>query len=223
MTFLNLQTLVSSWLDDRNNGYFTLPEVKVWINNAQRETQKRLLQAGENFYVKAVETPTRAATSSDPGTDYVLPDDFLVLHRLEQVVSGTTPNEETSTVEPITVNQVDLFPNTPGLPAAYYLKRNRIFLWPPPDAVRTLRLNYSYLVADMVNDSDLPDVPVEYQEYIAVLATLDGFYKDNRDPSSFLEKKKYYEDLLKQQAEQRHQDQARMVVMTRNDGFENLF
>lgn len=223
MTFLDLQTLVGSWLDDRNFGYFTLAEVKVWINNGQKEVQKRLLLAGENYYVKQIQTTLRVASSTDVGTDYVLPDDFLKEHRLEIIVDGTAPNENVTILEPITINQTDLYPFSPGLPVSYYLKKNRISIWPPPDSAKVMRMHYSYLIQDMSLDVDLPDVPTEYQEFIAVLATLDGFYKDNRDPAQFLLKKAYYEKLLEEVAEDRRQDQSRHIVITRSDGFETLF
>ena len=44
MTFVELQVLTSTWLDDVNNGYFTLPQIKQWLNNAQLETQKLVVQ-----------------------------------------------------------------------------------------------------------------------------------------------------------------------------------
>lgn len=213
-----IRTLAWTWLDDVNGGYFTSDQMNVWINNAQRETQKRLLQAGENWYVTRAETSTVANQF-----DYALPSDFLKVHRLEIVLSGTSPNEEVSLIEPITINQSDLYPAAPGTPAGYYIKKDRFTLLPAPDTVKTLRLWYSYLVTDLVTDGEEPDVPNQYHEYIAILATLDGLFRDGRDPSPFLEKKRYYEDLMKQDAENRREDQPRSIVVTNSDGFESLF
>src|ERR1044072_4285102 len=100
MNFLQLQSLVSYWLDDLNFGYFTQAQVKVWLNNAQRDTQKRLIKAGQNYYVKYCSTPLVINQR-----DYVLPSDFKKLHRLEVVVSGSDPNESVTPLREITINQ----------------------------------------------------------------------------------------------------------------------
>lgn len=212
MTFLQLQTLVLSWLDDPNAGYFTTPQIKVWINNAQRELQKQLIQAGENWYL------TCATTSTVANYDcYALPSDFLKLHKLEVVISGSGTTATTSIIFPNTVMQSNLNLIGPGTPSTYYLKKDCVVLRPVPDSAKTLILNYSYRVSDMVYDSEEPDAPPQYHEYIAVLAALDGLLKDQRDPSPFMAKKNFYLDLMKQDAQNRKVDVPRMVVTTRED------
>lgn len=218
MTLAEIRTLCLSWLDDPNGGYFTTAQMNVFINNAQKEVQKLLLQSGELYYTKAVET-----TMIVSQTDYVIPDDFLKVHRILIVLSGTTPNEEIQTLQPITLDQQDLFDNQSTNPQAYYLKRNRFVMVPPPANALVLRIEYSYLVADMTLDADVPDVPTQYQEYIAVLATIDGFLKDGRDPGMMMTKKAFYEEQMKQDQQNRKEDGPRMVVVTRSEGWEALF
>jgi hypothetical protein len=214
-----LQTLVSTWVDDVSNGYFTLPQITTFINNAQREVQKQLLQAGELWYA----TPVQSTTVLGQNT-YTLPSDFLKLHRLEVIISGTPPNESSSTIEPLTLNEQDLEPPGIGTPAGHVILQNVLYLYPAPDtAALPLRLWYSPLVADMVNTTDVPNVPTQYQEYIAILATIDCFLKDQRDPGPWMEKKTYYLELMKADAQARTQDASRHVVITQGDGFENLF
>jgi len=215
MTFVQLQVLVSSWLDDTNNGYFTLSEVKTWLNNAQRETQKMVIQAFEGHYRKVVQT-----TLVQYQREYQLPTDFKKLSRLEVVLSGTTfQNEDCQRLVKITENQQDLMPERTGTPQTYYFKGDQVVVVPAPDAAKTLRLTYLYRAADMVNDADLPDVPADYHEYIAVLATLDGLYKDGRDPGAMLNKKEYFEKLFKQDAEERNVDESRTIVQTQDDDY----
>lgn len=213
MTFLELQQLVSVWLDDVNNGYFTLPQIKLWLNNAQKETQKLLIDAGENWYLKCVETTLVAGQR-----DYIVPEDFLKVHRLETIISGTAPNECTQMLQPITLNQQNYFQTTQGDPYAYFIKKNRFSLWPAPQNPITLRLFYSYRVADMVLDAEVPDVPPQYHEFLAILATLDGFHRDDRNPSQFLEKRAYYEAMLKMDADERNVDVPRSIVVTDDPG-----
>src|SRR5882724_8386671 len=97
MQFSDLQNLVAYTLDDLQFGYFTSTQVKVWLNNAQRETQKRLMKAGNNRYTIPVQT-----TLVVNQNDYVLPADFKKLHKLEIIISGTAPNESTYPIQPIT-------------------------------------------------------------------------------------------------------------------------
>lgn len=209
MNLAGLQALTLSWLDDPKAGYFTLPQINVWINNAQKEVQKLLLQAAQNYYLKPVQTKLVLNQA-----DYVLPQDFTKLHRLEIVISGVPPFEQTVPLAPITLNQQDLVPNQTGQPQFYFMKKHRLTLWPTPDTVLILRLYHSPAVVDLVNLTDEPDCPEYYHEFIAVLATIDGLLKDQRDPTPMLAKRTYYENMLKQDAQERSQDAPRSIVMT---------
>lgn len=198
-----------SWLDDVNGGYFTDAQCNTWLNLAQRRVQMLLLQAGENFYEKTVETLTVSSQA-----DYVLPSDFFILHRLEIVASGSGTNESRQPIYPITINQQDFVSISLGSPTNYYLKKDRFTLSPTPDtANKTLRLYYSYLVADMTGDSDEPDAPEQYHELVAIYACEDGFIKDDRTMNNLMVKKEKYEALIKQAAENRTQDRSRQVVV----------
>lgn len=215
MTFESLQSLVSYYVDDINFGYFTLPQVKVFLNNAQREVQKQLVQAGENFYVKCVTTPM-----IQDQCGYTLPEDFNKTRRVEIVQSIDTSGESIRIITPVTIMEDAQASSTPGLPDFYYLKKDMLVFNCPADATTatyTLRMLYTYMVADMINQLDVPDVPERYQEYIAVLATLDCIYKDGRDPGPWLKKRDDYMSLMKQDSERRTEDAPRMVVSTMDD------
>lgn len=211
MTRLEIRTLILDWLDDSQSGYFSQATVNVWINLAQREVQKKLLQAGNNYYLKPVTTSTVAQQA-----DYVLPTDFITLHRLEAVLSGTGVNENRQPITQITTNQQDLVSISLGPPTNYYLKKDRVTLSPTPDQVYTLRLYYSPRVADLSADADVPDVPEQFMEFVAIIAAYNGFIKDDRAPANLVEKKKYYEKLLDEMASERNQDVSRQVVITQD-------
>jgi len=219
MTFSELQVITSAWLDDVNNGYFTLAQVKQWLNNAQIETQKLVVQAFEGHYRKCVETTTVVNQR-----EYQLPSDFKKVSRLEYILSGTTfQTEDRARLQKVTENQQDFFPDKVGTPVAYYFQGNKLILLPCPNEAKILRLTYIYRVADMVNDGDEPDIPEDYHEYLAVLATLDGLYRDGREAGPFLEKKRYYEEQFKRDAEERNVDTSRTVVQTIDDDFESIY
>lgn len=218
MTRGEIRALMSSWLDDVNQTYFTPAQQNVWINLAQRQVQQMLLQAGENFYMRPVET----ILVTDQA-DYVLPADFMVEHRIEIIISGTGPNENRQPLLPITTNQQDLVSIATGVPSNYYIKKDRITISPTPQQSYVMRLYYSPRVTDLVNDADTPDVPEQFMEFVAILAALDGFIKDDRSSENLMAKKLPYEMLLKQMAEDRLQDQPRSVVMTDDTEFGSLF
>lgn len=206
MTLLQLRTLTLDWLDDVNAGYFSTTTVNLRLNLALRELQKRLISANKEYYAICVETDTVASQKA-----YALPADFLQVLRLERVTPGST-SEKPYKIGPITPNERDLYSDESGAPASYYMQKNNLMLVPKPDTAYELHLEYSYLVADMVLDADVPDAPAQYHEYIAVLATRDCLIKDGRPLDPIQTKLKDYELLLKQVADQRQADGPRMVV-----------
>lgn len=215
MTFSSLQTMVSYIVDDLNFQYFTQSQVQFWINNAQREVQKKLLQTPGNWYVVRSNTSTVLNQS-----DYQLPSDFLKIHRCELVLSGTAPNEVKGPLSFITPNEVDQLPSGPGTPSCAYIIQNIMSIFPAPDtAGQTLRIFYSYLVADMVNPSDAPDVPYQYEELIGLLAARDAFIKDQRDPAPLDQKIAYYDEMMKKDVQQRDITQGRRIVSTQGESW----
>lgn len=209
MNFSELRQLVSFWVDDLNLTYFTPTQVNRFLNNAQREVQKLVLNAGQDFYVKCAQTSLVVNQR-----DYVLPEDFYKVNRLEVVISGVVPNETVYRLNPISPNQLDLLGTQVGTPNVYFFKKNRFVLYPAPDTALTLRMLYSYKVADMVLDTDLPDVPEPYEEMIAVLAAMDCLYKDGRETGPLQEKRDLYMKMLKEDAAQRSLDESRTVIFT---------
>lgn len=219
MTFLQLQQLVSYYLDDLNFGYFTPTQVKLWLNNAQKEVQKRLLQAGQNYYVECVQTTLVYGQKT-----YALPDNFKELNRLEIVTQNLgSLNETTTPVLPITLNQVDLTSTLAGVPQFYYIKRNNLVLVPVPNVTYPLRLNYSYAVGDMLNDSDTPDVPEQYHELIALIAAEDGFLKDGRASELLTKRLAEFKLDMDRDAAERNVDVPRRVVETGADSGGGFF
>lgn len=218
MTLADLQTLTLSWLDDVNAGYFTLPQLNVFINNAQKEVQKRLIKAGQNYYVRFFQTNLVINQR-----DYVLPMDFKKIHRLEIVMSGVAPNEALSVVGPMTLNQQDLIMGGNGTPAFYFIKKGRLVVKPAPDTALVMRMYYTPQLTDLVNLVDTPDVPEDYHELIALLAAQDGFLKDGRSSELLVKKLAEYERDLDNDANERQQDLPRSIVDTGNENSSGFY
>ena len=207
MNFLELQNLTLDWLDDDNATYFTRAKVRTYINNAQRELQKLLLNSGEDWYVRGQETSTVVGQAR-----YSFPSDFLKLQSLQLVTSGTGDTAETEVIWPLVRNEANMVTSVQGDSFNYIMEKSVFRLIPAPQSVKTMRLDYSARVADMSNDSDIPDAPLEYHEYLSIMGARDGFLKDGRSLQPIESKLAYYEQLLKKDSEQRRQDYPRMVV-----------
>lgn len=209
MTRSEIRTLILGWVDDPSGGYFDSTTVNTWINLAQRHVQGELLQAGQNWYEKPVETLTVSGQA-----DYVMPSDLRIIHRVEYVLSGTGTTEDRRAIKELTINQQDAVSIALGSPTNYVLKKNRITLSPTPDTSnKVLRIYYSPMATDMSSDSDSPDVPTEFHEYVAIVAAFNAYIKDDRVPNNILVKKQEYLDMLKRMADDRTQDGPRQVVV----------
>lgn len=208
MTFGELQSFVSYITDDLQFGYFTRPQVQMFLNNGAKQVQKLLVQSGANFYVKCVTTPLVVNQA-----EYVLPSDFSKVLRLE-FYQGTPPNEDINILEPVTTMEDSLLNNKPDDPVAYWLKTDRLVLNCPPETAYTLRLYYVYQIGDMTADNDSPEVPERYHELIGYYAIRDCFVKDGRDASLAEKKIDEYKMQIKQDSQRRREDRAKMVSYT---------
>lgn len=211
MNFQELQIYTLGILDDPMGGYFNSNPLVLqkYLNNGLKEAQKLLVMSGNNFYLRCLTTQTVINQQ-----DYILPDDFYELIRLDLILQGVPPNQIFNPLSPITVNQIDLVTNGSGQPCNYFLKQNRLVLWPTPNINLILRLFYQYEAAEMVNPSDVPDLPDAYHEFIGILAAIDGFIKDGRDIANLVLKRDYYEKMLKAETNERLKDASRGIVMT---------
>lgn len=206
-TRTQIKAIIREWVDDRGGMYFDDTALNYFIQLAEYEVQKQLIAAGEMYYEKCQQT-----TLVVNQWDYILPNDFLKLHRLELVTSGSGVNEERRLLKRVTMNEQDKIGPKAGTPLVYVIKKTRMTLYPTPDAAKTLRLYYSFRITPMANDSDTPDIPEEFQEYIALLAAYDCFIKDDRNPSNLEKKIKVYTDRMKSLAEDRDESESRQVI-----------
>lgn len=209
MTLTTMLTLASDYLDDPNNGYFSTTFLTLRMNLALRELQKRLILSAEQFYVVCSYTNTVADQQA-----YALPSDFLNIVRLDYILSGSGTTAVEQKIYAMTPNQRDLIGSVSGPPRYYVFQNNNIMLYPTPDTVYELHLEYTYYVADMVAGVDIPDAPQQFHEYIVLMVVRDCMVKDGRPLGNIETKLKEYEELLKQTASSRRDDGPRMIVST---------
>lgn len=222
MTRGDLINQVRFWLDDLQGTYFTDAQVDQWLNNAQYEVQKQLLTAGQYWYM------TCATTTLVANQDcYPVPNDFLKVHRMELLTQGVISSPPTAQnwvmLQDLTLQEAAFLNFGTSQPSAFTIGKTCFYLRAIPDQPYVIRLFYAYRVTPMVSDLNVPDVPEQYHEYIAVLATMDGFIKDQRDPSPLLTKKAYYEDMMKKDSIQRDRSSPRRVRRTQDTGYDISF
>jgi hypothetical protein len=201
-------SMMTSWLDDPNQGYFTPSNCITWLNMAQRRVQMELLQAGNNWYMRPVETTVVVGQS-----DYLFPLDFFMEHRIEIILSNyATQSENRQALVPITTNQQDLVSIASGTPTSYYIKKDRFSITPLPSQQLVLRLYYSPMCRDISLTTDTLDIPEQFCEYVALTAAFDGFIKDDRAAENLVAKRTEYREAIKQLAQMRLNDVPRRVV-----------
>lgn len=215
MNLGEMKEYIGSLVDDKAYSYFTETELVRFLNQAAREVQKKLIQSGNNWYLKIDSSiPTVVGQQ-----EYSVPTDFLKMNRVELVTGISTPSESVITLNNMTLNQQDYFTNLNSTPVGYYLRKDKFALVPRPDSVKTLRLWYTYRITDVSGNTQTIDVPEEFHTYLCHLAAIQCFLKDNRDPSLLLGWTKEVEENLKRDAMERTQDRAVSVVVTDEENF----
>lgn len=79
-----------------------------------------------------------------------------------------------------------------GVPTRYYLKEGKIGLWPVPNGVYTIAIDYYKLPTELSADSDQPIIPVNYREGLVHYA-LSMEHDFNTDPDLAIKEMNRYE------------------------------
>jgi hypothetical protein len=140
------------------------PLVKTWINQAQR----RIIISSE------LRTQEEAATISTAAADpsYLMPENFARLIDLFYTAGHEL-------LRPMDLRDFDQLPESVGRPYAYTVRDNEVILYPTPDGSYGFTLRYWKLPADMVNDTDTPEVPVQDQELLIAYPMWKAYLREN--------------------------------------------
>lgn len=150
--------------------------IKRWLNDALKRVYRKL-----DF----PENQTEAAVPFVAGTrEYSLPADFIRLSRsddegslrIELAGAADLPVHEVPLVE---INARD--ETATGRPLLFALKASTFVVWPAPDATYTGRLPYWAGAAEMVADTDVPNIPDEYCELLVAYALSLAYGKEDDD------------------------------------------
>lgn len=207
--------------DDIQQTYFTSAMWDIFLNVAAKECQKKLLAAGNNWYLQV----NTSQTLVNGTANYALPANTINVNRVE-IVQNPGVNENWYALQDITLNQQSYFKassSITGAPSCFYMQGASTMVFvPTPDASvagRTVRLWYSPLIADVTSDSATLDIPDEFHTYVVLLATVMCFLKDSRDSSLIVASMKDTEMRLEKAAIERAQTSASRVVEVEGAGF----
>lgn len=92
-------------------------------------------------------------------------------------------------------NQPDFDLIGSSVPERYYLKAGKIGLWPVPNAVYTVAIDYSLTPTELSGDSDTPVIPVSYREALGQYA-LSLEHDFNTDPDLAQKAMNRYEQIV---------------------------
>ncbi len=141
------------------------PSVKNWLNEGQRYI---VLQADLRSQFEAI-------TIITPNSPNGLPDDFA---RLIEVNLVNDTNDWTP-LYPMTLRHFDDAPVVYGTPSSYVVAGATLYLYPYPDSTVTVELNYYRLPADMTDDGDLSEIPVQYQHLLVRYALSRAYERED--------------------------------------------
>jgi len=138
--------------------------VKDWLNQAQR---RAVIESEMRVQDETYSISTTAETAG-----YELPADYS---RLIDFFNSETHELMT----PLDIREYDTLSKSSGQPYAYTTIGNSVTLYPTPNAVYKFTLRYWRLPADMVNETDEPEIPVQYHELLIAYAMKKAYMREN--------------------------------------------
>lgn len=153
-TLTEISTAVQRQFGDETEAQITLADIMRWANEAQLKIARET-----DALLDSTTIPSVIGT-----TDYVLPVDFL---RIDRVAFNGVPLIRTNSQELDALNPNRLVtPLATALPTRFYVRRKKICLYPAPNAVQNIYIEYTARPADLTAGGQIPEIPVEYHQDI---------------------------------------------------------
>jgi hypothetical protein len=162
------------------------PLVSRWLNQAQR-------QAVISSEIRLMEE-AKTITTSAGVTAYALPTDYQRLIDLFYVSAHEL-------LVPMDIRDFDALPTSEGRPYGYTVRDANLFLYPTPSEAYEFTLRYWRLPADMVADSDTPEIPVQYHQLLISYAMWKAFLREDDGQMATTWKAEWEAGLLKMRGE----------------------
>jgi hypothetical protein len=175
---------------------YSAAEIKNYIN----DTQNDVFNEFRLPFMEAVQTYTVTAADSDITHAAGLPDDYV--QALDLIYTGTGGERVISfldirEIERMYADPDDTTSHPAGSPLYWYYYANTIRVFPAPSSAYTLRLRYYKKPTLLTDDTDVPEIPSEFEELLVRGASSRVLeVKDNYDQAAVHENK-YTEQLQK--------------------------
>ena len=159
---------------------------KRWLNQAQR---RAVIESEIRTQEEVFSFSTTAATAT-----YELPSNFA---RLIDFF-----NEEThELMAQLDIREFDNLTKSEGSPYAYAVIGNRLTLYPTPNVAVPLVLRYWRLPAEMIQPSDTPEIPTQYQELLLAWALKKAYKRENDTAMAQMWEVEWEKGILKMRGE----------------------
>jgi hypothetical protein len=177
-------------LGDESEVEITKDDIKRWANDSQLDIVRK---------TECLQEHSETSPVANDGT-YPLPEDFIFLRRV------TYKNE---LIYPTTLGEIDkLYPSrdtgtATGTPTMYFVWNNVLHLYPWPDASGSGTLDIYYVRAPviLINDEDIPEIPVYMHEDMVRYCIARGKELDEEDTKAAAVMQEYDERLAESKYE----------------------
>lgn len=132
---------------------FGIARVNQYINDGYSLICRRV-----QYYV---DEATQDFSTAVGTTNYALPTDFARVRELRDTTRGV--------IQPVGLRQIDATDSAQnGPPVFYALDAANVHLWPTPDGVYSLELRYWKMPTPLVQDTDVPNLPLDWHHLLWV-------------------------------------------------------
>lgn len=194
MLFVDLQNLARTKADEETDSFINNTELNRYLNQGYKHLYSKIVARYEDYFITEGTALNGGLFDTVAGTySYDLPEDLFKLVRAEYRRTGGTTNNEWIRMQRLNLGNDQLEEYKPlmdpYIPAfGYTIAGNKIILKPQPDQVFSVRLWYVPLVAELVDDGDIPVIPDMYHELISDYAALqclrksgEGIWRESAD------------------------------------------
>lgn len=215
MMLSDLITLCRDYIDEPIPQNWSNAQLTRWINRRQQMIATEIIHVYEDYF--EVQSALNGS-SAQPGTIigqelYPLPDDFLYFKRVERSDSGQMlPAIDIN--EKITLGTTLVPQAISGVVLSYYVMGGYIGFTPTPQAVIPILMTYVQRLSNLVNSSDISNIPAEHHHLMAIGASIDAFINDESDTTALQNEWNDGIDRIKRTLRNRQIQQPRHIRQT---------
>jgi hypothetical protein len=185
-----VSTLVSNVQKRVKDTNYTSTDIIGFLNDVQNDVSN---EYDLKFFEKTQNYTLNIGTE-DIGS---LPSDFVRVINLAITTTGFQKRLDYIDYRELDLKYPDWSSAESGVPRFYYIYANAVYVFPKPDQAYTLRLRYTKRPVELVNDSDVPEIPAEFAEMFVYGASARVYETKDRFDKSAVFENKYLREVQK--------------------------